>query len=118
MLASGRDAGPDAVSPSAAPSGCPFSAVANLAAQRPDAVGETGKRGNEETESSDRDAGSSDCRVSPGCTWSPEAERRLERIPEFIRPMVRRGIEQFAADRGYRRITEDVMQEARGGLGI
>ncbi len=110
MLASGRDAGPDAVSPSAAPSGCPFSAVANLAAQRPDAVGET--------ESGDRDAGSPDCRVSPGCTWSPEAERRLERIPEFIRPMVRRGIEQFAAGRGYRRITEDVMQEARGALGM
>ncbi len=118
MLASGRDAGPDAVGPSAAPSGCPFSAVANLATQRPDAVGDTGIRGHGDAKSGDRDAGSPDCRVSSGCTWSPEAERRLERIPEFIRPMVRRGIEQFAADRGYRRITEDVMQEARGALGM
>jgi hypothetical protein len=46
--------------------------------------------------------------------WSPEAALRLERIPEFIRPMARLGIERFAAQRGYRRITEDVMEEARG----
>jgi len=32
--------------------------------------------------------------------------------------MIRLGIERFAAQRGYRRITEDVMQEARGGLGM
>jgi len=58
--------------------------------------------------------GSSDAQIA----WSPEAERRIERVPEFIRPMVRLGIEQFAATRGYRRITEEVMEEARGALGM
>jgi hypothetical protein len=51
-------------------------------------------------------------------TWAPEAERRLERIPEFIRPMARQGIEQFAANRGHRRVTLDVMEAARGALGM
>jgi hypothetical protein len=57
---------------------------------------------------------------SPDChvVWSPEAEQRLQRVPEFIRPMARQGIERFAADRGYQRITEDVMDEARGALGL
>ncbi len=124
MLASGREAGLDAASPSAAasgaapPSGCPFSAVANLAAQRPEMDGEPGNRGIGESGQSEQAPELPDCQVSPGCVWSQEAERRLERVPEFIRPMVRQGIEQFAAQRGYRRITEDVMAEARGALGM
>jgi len=48
--------------------------------------------------------------------WSPEAARRLERIPEFIRPMVRQGIERLAAQRGFREVTEDVMDEVRSTL--
>lgn len=67
---------------------CPFSAMANLAAER------------------------------PPLTWDPAAERRLERVPDFIRPMARQGIERFAAERGYLRITEDVMDEVRGELGL
>lgn len=58
-------------------------------------------------------AGSPDCQIA----WSPEAERRLERVPDFIRPMARQGIERFAVERGYRRITEEVMDEARVALG-
>ena len=67
---------------------CPFSAMANMAAEK-----------------------------AP-LTWEPAAERRLERVPDFIRPMARAGIERFAAERGYRRITEEVMDEARGALGL
>ncbi len=59
-------------------------------------------------------AGSPDCRLP----WSPEAEQRLQRVPEFIRPMARQGIERFAAERGYLRITEEVMDEARDALGM
>ncbi|MGH7422238.1 MAG: PCP reductase family protein [Candidatus Methylomirabilales bacterium] len=67
---------------------CPFSAVANRAA----------------------DAAS--------LTWDPSAEERLERVPDFIRPMARQGIERFAAERGYTRITEEVIDEVRGTLGF
>jgi hypothetical protein len=55
---------------------------------------------------------------TPQPAWDPAAERRLERIPDLIRPMVRQGIERFAAERGYRRVTEDVMDEARRALGL
>ena len=50
--------------------------------------------------------------------WSAEAEARVERIPSFIRPMARRAIERFAEGKGYASITEAVMDEARGALGM
>ena len=53
-----------------------------------------------------------------GVTWSPEAEARVERIPSFIRPMARKAIERFAEAQGHPTITEAVMDEARGALGM
>lgn len=50
---------------------------------------------------------------SNGVTWSPEAERRLENIPDFIRPMARREIERLAKERGATTITAQVMDEAK-----
>jgi hypothetical protein len=55
---------------------------------------------------------------TPHPTWSPAAEQRLERVPEFIRPMARQAIERFAAERGHPRITEELMDEARSALGM
>jgi Proto-chlorophyllide reductase 57 kD subunit len=120
MLSSGRESGLDTANSSppvsgvAPPTKCPFSAMANLAAQRTGADGEPVNRGVGESGESERTSGSPDYRIA----WSPEATNRLERIPEFIRPMIRQGIEQFAAQRGYRRISEDVMIEARVALGM
>ena len=51
-------------------------------------------------------------------TWSPEAEARVDRIPSFIRPMARKAIERFAEAPGYPTVTEAVMDEARGALGM
>jgi hypothetical protein len=53
-----------------------------------------------------------------GVSWSPEAEARVERIPSFIRPMARKAIERFAEAHGHPIITEAVMDEARGALGM
>jgi proto-chlorophyllide reductase subunit len=120
MLASRRDAGLDAAGPGevengAAPvSKCPFSAMANLAAGRSAAAEKSANGGTGDSGRSERAPGTADLQIA----WSLDAERRLDRIPEFIRPMIRQGIEQFAAQRGYRRITEDVMAEARGALGM
>lgn len=50
--------------------------------------------------------------------WSPEAEARVERIPSFIRPMARKAIERYAEGKGYRLITEAVMDEAKTALGM
>ena len=53
-----------------------------------------------------------------GVAWSAEAEARVERIPSFIRPMARKAIERFAEAQGHPVITEAVMDEARGALGM
>jgi hypothetical protein len=53
-----------------------------------------------------------------GIDWSPEAEARVERIPSFIRPMARKAIERYAQGKGYRLITEAVMDEAKASLGM
>ena len=50
--------------------------------------------------------------------WAPAAEARMERIPSFIRPMARKAIERYAEGKGYATITEDVMDEARGVMGM
>lgn len=48
-----------------------------------------------------------------GLAWTPEAEKRLENIPDFIRPMARREIERLAKERGAATITADVMDDAK-----
>ena len=50
---------------------------------------------------------------SNGVTWSADAEKRLENIPDFIRPMARREIERLAKERGATTITAQVMDEAK-----
>lgn len=50
--------------------------------------------------------------------WADEAAERLNRIPSFVRATVKKGIEEFARERGYPRITGAVMDEARGALGM
>ncbi len=56
--------------------------------------------------------------VPAAVTWSPEAEVRIARIPDFIRPMARRAIERYAEAKGLATITEGVMDEARGAFGM
>ena len=59
-------------------------------------------------------AGEAEARI----TWSAEAAARVERIPSFIRPMAKKAIERFAEAQGHPVITEAVMDEARGALGM
>jgi len=48
-----------------------------------------------------------------GMTWTPEAQQRLDNIPDFIRPMARKEIERVAKERGVPTITAQVMDEAK-----
>ena len=50
---------------------------------------------------------------SNGVAWTADAEKRLENIPDFIRPMARREIERLAKERGAATITAQVMDEAK-----
>ena len=49
-----------------------------------------------------------------GPVWTAAAEKRVsERIPSFVLPMARMGIEKYARERGYREITPAVLDEAK-----
>lgn len=45
--------------------------------------------------------------------WAPEATRRLDNIPAFIRPMARKEIERIAREKGMSKITEAMMDQAK-----
>jgi hypothetical protein len=50
--------------------------------------------------------------------WTAAAEARLEKIPEFIRPMARTGIERFAREKGTLEIDEKILDAARDFFGM
>ena len=49
--------------------------------------------------------------------WSEEALERMERIPDFVRPMIKGGIEAYAARKGYQVITPGVIDESKDDMG-
>jgi len=50
--------------------------------------------------------------------WTAAAEARLANIPEFVRPMARTGIEQFAREQGRLEIDEGILDAARDFFGM
>jgi hypothetical protein len=56
---------------------------------------------------------------SPGKPqWSSEAQARLERVPGFVRGMVKRIYTDYAVERRIAEVTPDVMDRARAELGL
>ncbi len=49
--------------------------------------------------------------------WSEEALQRMERIPDFVRPMVKSGVEMYATKKGYQVITPAVVEESKAMMG-
>ena len=60
------------------------------------------------------DAGSRAARA----TWSPQALERLERVPRFVRGMVKRIYAEYAGEHAIEVITPEVMDRARTDLGL
>jgi hypothetical protein len=50
--------------------------------------------------------------------WTSGASERIMRIPEFIRGTVAASIESYAQEKGAQRVTEEIMEEAKGQWGI
>ncbi len=48
--------------------------------------------------------------------WTNDAEQRLARVPEFVRPMVRDSVERHARARGCREVTCEVMDEVKSSM--
>ena len=51
--------------------------------------------------------------TTEGIQWTPDAQQRLDNIPDFIRPMAKREIERLVKERGGTEITADMMEEAK-----
>ena len=49
---------------------------------------------------------------------APEARARIDRIPSFVRGVVTRRVEAFARERGYARVTPELMDEVRRSLPV
>lgn len=97
--ANGTAAGQGAASPSGA--GCPFTAMIPATAGVP----------------------GGEARAEPtgepiAVRWTAEAEARLEKIPSFVRPMARTGIERFARERGAAEVDEQILDAARDFFGM
>ena len=54
-----------------------------------------------------------DLNAPSGIAWSPAAEKRLENIPDFIRPMARKEVERIAQETGATLVTESMMDQAK-----
>lgn len=79
--------------------GCPFSGVVSEAH---DAVhGGTGGPGG-----------------TGGIVWTDDASERIERVPSYIRDMVRKGIEDYAIQQGRTEVDVTLMEEVRGRFGM
>jgi len=50
--------------------------------------------------------------------WTDEATARIERVPSYIRPMIRRGVEDFAREAGRTEVDAALMDEVRGRFGM
>ena len=56
--------------------------------------------------------------VTGGPAWSQDAQERLERVPTFVRGMVKKIYADYAKERGITEITPAVMDTARAELGL
>ena len=59
-----------------------------------------------------------DVPVAGRLVWTPEALERLERVPSFVRGMVKRIYADWARERDIGEMTPDVMDRARTELGL
>ena len=53
-----------------------------------------------------------------GPVWTEEAQARIERIPSFVRSMVKKGVEDYARQQGYDEIDAAVMDQVKGQFGM
>lgn len=90
----------------AGPAGCPFTAMIPPAEPKPS--------GEEEVTASGRPAAAGETPVR----WTAAAEARLEKIPSFVRPMARAGIERFARERGAVEVNDELLDAAREFFGM
>jgi len=54
--------------------------------------------------------------ASVSTSWTNEAEKRMEKVPSFVRPMAKMAILRYAQEKGHTVITESIVEEATAQL--
>lgn len=118
-LADGRDEAFDLeASPEQAPGPTPSSGEADA----PDGDGPEPAPDSASAAGSDEgrapDTGSGPAVGQGSVEWSSEAVERLQKVPRFVRGMVKRIYTDYAQERGIARMTPETMDQARSDLGL
>ena len=92
---------------------CPFTAMIPVAPPQQMDAGAASGGTHESTGHADPTG-----RVPIPVRWTAAAEARLEKVPAFVRPMARAGIEQFARDNGSLEVDEKILDAAREFFGM
>lgn len=53
-----------------------------------------------------------------GLAWTTAALERLDKIPDFVRPMAKQGVEHYAKSMGRTLVDERILEEARARFGM
>jgi hypothetical protein len=98
--------GPAAGASNTSGSGCPFAAMMPATESAPESTGPA------------TSAERAPARDPIAVQWTAAAEARLAKVPEFVRPMARTGIERFARERGSVEVDEKILDAAREFFGM
>jgi Proto-chlorophyllide reductase 57 kD subunit len=101
LRAEGAPASPAEAS---AEAGCPFASMIPATEDAQPFDGAQGKRGQVADPTPVR--------------WTAAAEARLAKVPAFVRPMAKAGIERFARDNGCLEVDEKILEAAREFFGM
>jgi proto-chlorophyllide reductase subunit len=93
-------------------SGCPFAAMIPGVESPSAALGAGAREGTGQVQSTGQTSEATQVR------WTAAAEARLAKVPEFVRPMARTGIERFARDNGCLEVDEKILDAARDFFGM
>ena len=94
--------------PASGQSKCPFSGAVSAAFDDTAQFGAGAHGGSSDGRSADDGA----------IRWTDEATERIERVPSYIRSMIRRGVEDYAREMGCAEVDTALMDEVRGRFGM
>ncbi len=71
-----------------------------------------------QAEAGDRAIASPQAEAGADLVWTGGALVRLEKMPEFVRPMARAGIDRYAREQGFSEVDEQVLERAKVFFGM
>ncbi len=81
---------------------------------------ESVKTNSSESPLAKEDLKTNQCKIdtSDSIPWTAQARTRLMNVPEFVRPMAKKGTEEYARKEGYKQVDEKCLDEAKEKFGM